>query len=391
MRRGQSAVPTILLTVMALIIWYVLWIYPQQRYELLFGEDETIPEQEETESVLFTTTVGEVGQSSGELLQTQTFKNLTVSYPLTLSRVAGYNSLVMSSSLLASENKVISLSQEGGKSYTLELNTNSIIGSPNIKVSLNNTILYHAEALSNSKTTIEISDSNINNYGEVLRITCEFNGVQVWTTQECGFDSITLYENVFVPMDLSDSEVFYLNPEAENAGLIDLSFNTIQANNYPVNLLINDESVYSGKFSNNETVMLSLEGENIFLTSDNNITLIAQQGARYSLSNMSMSFYSIPSGMAAKYVVFNLEDDVLDDRDSLSFEYEVTGIVEPGGLIFEILNTDSVYVVDYEELMLGSNELIVESSDLEETNNLKIYSGTGSNTGRLIIGELKIK
>ncbi|PIU63639.1 hypothetical protein COS83_00275 [archaeon CG07_land_8_20_14_0_80_38_8] len=178
-----------------------------------------------------------------------------------------------------------------------------------------------------------------------------------------------------------------MQPFSENAELMNILFTPGEANNFPVQLLINGVEVYEGLLKQAEPVTLSVDGDDINLGIDNNITLIAGEGAEYELSNILMRFYSLPSGMAAKYVVFDLPESALSD-DTVNFEFELSGIVEPGDVIFEILNTGAKYTVPSEELVIGNNVLGVYTDDLEETgNNVKIYS----TTGRLIINEFKVK
>ena len=386
MRRAQTAVPAVLLTVMALIIWYVLWIYPEQRYELLFGDQGTT-ETPATVDYYYSTIIGEIGQSSGELLDTQVVSNLSVSYPETKTVISKFESQIMSANFLASEHKTVDLSNADADKLNLLVKTTSITGNPKLKVAMNNTLIYDAELIPSSTTSMDITTSMINNYGSILRITCGFNGWQIWAVQQCGFETIEVSKYVYAPVHLSDSDVFYLQPFSENAELMNILFTPGEANNFPVQLLINGVEVYEGLLKQAEPVTLSVDGDDINLGIDNNITLIAGEGAEYELSNILMRFYSLPSGMAAKYVVFDLPESALSD-DTVNFEFELSGIVELGDVIFEILNTGAKYTVPSEELVIGNNVLGVYTDDLEETgNNVKIYS----TTGRLIINEFKVK
>lgn len=388
MKKAQTAVPAVLLTVMGLILWYVLWIYPEQRYELLFGPQEEEVSQTPVSNVFYSTTVGEIGMSSGELLDNQITSDLSVSYPVTRNAVKSFPSQILTSSLIASEHKTVDLSASNADAFNVEVDSSTVTGTPYLRITLNNTLIYDNQLLSDSITKLDIPGSSIESYGNVLRIACQFNGYEFWTTQQCGFDSINVYEYVYAPIDVMDDDVFYLTPTSENAELVELSFTPSKTTNHPINLLLNGKVAYAGSLTEGEEVTLSLEGDEYNLGIDNNITLLALEGAEYELSDISMLFYSVPSGSAAKYLVFDVSSEVLDDESFVTINFNLTGVVEPGDLVFEFVNSDATYVLSYEELVIGSNSLEIFTSDLDENgNNLKLYS----NTGRFIIDGLEVK
>lgn len=389
-KSAQTAVPAVLLTLMALILWYVLWIYPEQRYELLFGTEtpeDTTPETP-ISTAYYSTTVGEIGQSTGQLLDTQLVSDLSVSYPVTRSTISSYSNQLLTASILVNEHKTVDLSNVDADMVGVEVESNTVLGSPNLRISLNNTLIYDNPLLANSKTSLDIAKSSVTDYGNVLRITCGFNGVEFWTTQQCGFDSISVYEYVYAPVDLRDDDVFYLTPLSENAELVELSFTAEQATSNPVNILINNQLVFSGSLQEGESITMSLEGEDLNLGIDNTISLVGLEGADHVLTSVNLKFYSVPSGLAAKYLYFNIPSDVLEDEDYVTVAFNLTGIVEPGDIVFEIVNSEATYVLTNQELVIGTNYMEVLTSDLEENgNNMKI----SSTSGRFIIDGLEIK
>ncbi|MBN1924092.1 MAG: hypothetical protein JW791_05035 [Nanoarchaeota archaeon] len=388
MKRAQTAVPAVLLTTMALIIWYVLWLYPQQRYELLFGtEPEEVISEGLLDSSFLRTTVGEIGQSSGELLDTQIVSDLSVSYPETRSTISSFDSQIITASIIASGHKTVDLTTLDSDKVNVEVLASSVVGSPKLRITLNNTLIYDNELIADSKTSVDISKASLETYGRILRITCQYNGWQFWTTQQCGFNSINVYDYVYAPVDLTDSDVFYLTPNSENAELIELTFTPTRVSEHQVSIQINGVNVFTGALQAEETT-LSLEGDEVNLGIDNNITLLALEGADYVLTDVGMKFYSVPSGLAAKYLVFDVPERTLRREDSVTLTFDLTGIVEPGDVNIDVLNTGVKYLLTRDELVLGANRVDLLTSDLEEYgNNIKIYS----TSGRLIIGEIVIE
>lgn len=385
MKRCQTAVPTIILTVMVLLIWYLLWIYPQQRYELLFGDQEVVDTTDGVSTALFETTIGEIGQSSGELLDTQIISDMSVNYPVTRSLIASYENEILNSNLIASEYKTIDLSNADSDEYSIEILAGSVTGTPNLVATLNTTSLYNAQLFTPSTTLITFTKGNIETYGDILRITCQFSGFEFWTTQQCGFDEINVYKSVFYAQDIDDNDIFYLTQTSRNAELIELSFSVNETTDYPVEILINNNSIFNGILTQGD-ITLSLDGEDLDLDIDNTFSLIADEGAVYSLSNIEMQFSSVPSGMAEKYIVFNIPEDELDEEE-ITLTFELLNIIEPGNLILEITNTDTTYQVLENDLVVGENIITISTNDLDEIgNNMKIYS----TSGRLIIGDLTI-
>ncbi|VVB75435.1 Uncharacterised protein [Candidatus Tiddalikarchaeum anstoanum] len=388
MNRGQVAVPGVILTVLVLLIWYILWIYPQQRYELLFGEQtNTGSTTTPTHVPVYQTIVGEIGQSSGELLDTQVISNLSVSYPVTRTLIAAYSNIILNANVLGSEFKTIDLSSYDSDFYNVEAISSSVVGLPKLRIELNNTLMYDNSLLPDSSTNYNITRSNIEEIGPFLKISCAFSGFQFWSNQQCGLSELNIYRSIFYPRKLNDSDIFYLTPMSKDAELVELSFTPTRATTYPVELFINEHSILNSVLVPNQRVTLSLDGELLGLDIDNTFKVSAMPGAEYSLSNINMKFSSVPSGMAAKYLIFDVPARTLRNENDLILTFNLTNIIEPGDLNINILNTGRNYIVRKEDMIPGLNRLSISTADLDEFgNNLKVYS----TNGRLVLSSLII-
>lgn len=388
MKHGQTAVPALILSTMVLLIIYLLWIYPQQRYELLFGPttEETTGTTVHIHEPVFKTTIGEIGQSSGELLDTQIISNLTVKYPETRALISSFSNLILNANALVSEHKTVDLSGIDSSKYTIEIVSSTVVGSPILILTLNDSVLYESQLMPSSRITYNLTKEKIDALGPFLRLSCQFGGFTFWTSQACGIQSFNVYRSEYYPEIVNDSDVFYLSPTSMNSELVELSFSAAKSTPYPIDLYINDRRVFHGSLGR-ERMTLSLDGENLGLGIDNTFKLSANPGAEYILSNINMRFSSVPSGLASKYVIFDIPENTFDYENELLVTFNLTRIIEPGDLNIKIVNTNTDYLISSDDLFPGVNRMIISMNDLEAYgNNLKIYS----TSGRMVIGEFVV-
>lgn len=387
MNKSQTAVPAVILTLMALLIWYLLWIPPQQRYELLFGIDETNTEVNEApvDYSYFKANVGEIGQSEGTLLHTTTVSDMRVSYSFVKMLLSSYEYTTLDATLFYNGNNNIKINGDYSL-VELELNTGSIVGTPKIQVKLNGTVYYENELISNSKVSVKIPFNTITSFGKDVEILCKFNGNSIFNSQKCVFNSIKLYNYEYYEEKGNDSKTFYLNPTAAFAELIELNFNPTQFTEYDAIININGRKVFQGTL-NNLTKKLSIDLADIPLNDNaNTITLQSTKGAEYYLSNFSMKFYSLPSGMSERYFVFDLSENAFG-LSNLALYMNVTGIIEKGDIHINLLSKDATFIYPSDKLVLGVNQLEIPIRYFsEKANNLKISSPNG----RIIINNIKL-
>jgi len=394
MKKSQTAVTAIILTVMALMIWYLLWIPPVQRYELLFGTEETAEEEEAiyepSELTFYSARVGEIGQSNGTLLHLTTVSDMRVSYSFVKMLLSSYDYTSLDATLFYNGNNNLRIN--GNYSLIeLELNSGSVSGTPKVVVMMNGTTYYENELLSDSKVSIKIPFNSINSFGKEIEILCKFNGnpsiLGFFNPQKCLFDSIKLYNYEYYEEKGNDSKTFYLNPTAALAELMELSFNPTQFTDYDVILKINERQVFQGAL-NNMTKKLSVDLSDVKLNdASNTITLQSTRGAEYYLSNISMKFYSLPLGISERYLVFDLPDGVIDQASNLVIYMNVTGIIQKGDILLNLLSKDATFVYPSDRLVLGVNEYQIPIKYFSDrANNLKISSPNG----RVIINNIRI-
>ncbi len=392
MKKGQTAVPAVLLTIMALIVWYVLWIYPEQRYELLFGSEESNESEVGTvvqENHLYSVFVGEIGKSSGTVLQRQEVYNLSVSYPVTRSTVADFGSLILSSNLLLSEHKTVDLSAVDGD-INVEMVSSSVEGTPNVFIKLNSTTIYDSRLLPSSKTSVDILRKDVVDKGNILQIGCKFQGMNIFSTQKCGFSSLVVYKYVYAPLKVSDTEFFYLTPEGEGADFITMGIDVYSANNYPIDIYINRVKVFSGRLSSGLTT-LTIDADNLNLSYANNLTVVAEPGAEYGIGKIELDMQSVPSGLAARYVSAYFNESVLKNNENFELSVEVEKIKELGDIVVEFVKTGDKYYIPHSDIVVGDNKILIPSTSLiSGSNNIKIYSENGRfELGYLTIDEVE--
>ncbi len=379
MKKGQTAVPAVLLTIMALVVWYVLWIYPEQRYELLFGPQESNESEVDfpvEEDHLYSIFIGEIGKSSGTILQRQEVYNLSVSYPVTRSKVADFGSLILSSNVLLSEHKTVDLSAVDGD-INVEMISSSVEGTPNVFVKLNSTTVYDSRLLPNSRTSIDIQRRDIVDKGTILQIGCKFQGMNIFSIQKCGFSSLVVYKYVYAPLKVSDTEFFYLTPEGEGADYIKMNLDVYSANIYPINIYINGVNVFSGRLSAGSTT-LTVDADNLNLSYANNLTIVADPGAEYGIGKIQLDMQSVPSGLATRYVSAYFDRSVLESNKNFEVNVNVQKIKELGDIVIEFVKSGDKYYIPSTDVVVGDNKILIPSTSLVEgSNTIRIYSENG--------------
>ncbi|MFA5303784.1 MAG: hypothetical protein WC393_04595 [Candidatus Nanoarchaeia archaeon] len=387
MNKSQTAVPAVILTVMALLIWYLLWIPPQQRYELLFGINDTGSEIDEgpIDYSYFKANVGEIGQSNGTLLYSTTVSDMRVSYSFVKMLLSNYEYTSLDATLFYNGNNNININGDYSL-VELEMNTGSIVGTPKIQVKMNGTVYYENELISNSKISVKIPFTSVSSLGKDIELLCKFNGNSIFNSQKCVFDSVKLYNYEYYEEKGNDTKTFYLNPTASLAELMELNFNPTQFTEYDAIININNRKVFQGSL-NNLTNKISIDLADIPLTDTaNTITLQSTKGAEYYLSNVSMKFYSLPSGMSERYFVFDLAENAFG-LSNLVLYMNVTGIIEKGDIFINLLSKDATFIYPSTKLVLGVNQLEIPIRYFsEKANNLKISSPNG----RIIINNIKL-
>ncbi|MFA5333862.1 MAG: hypothetical protein WC376_05200 [Candidatus Nanoarchaeia archaeon] len=387
MNKSQTAVPAVILTVMALLIWYLLWIPPQQRYELLFGINDTGSEIAEgpIDYSYFKANVGEIGQSEGTLLYSTTVSDMRVSYSFVKMLLSSYEYTSLDATLFYNGNSNIDINGDYSL-VELELNAGSIVGTPKVQVKMNGTVYYENELISNSKISVKIPFTAVDSFGKNIEILCKFNGNSIFNSQKCVFDSVKLYNYEYYEEKGNDTKTFYLNPTAALAELMELDFNPTQFTEYDAIININNRKVFQGALTN-LTNKISIDLADISLTDTaNNITLQSTKGAEYYLSNVSMKFYSLPSGMSERYFVFDLVENAFG-LSNLVLYMNVTGIIEKGDIHINLLSKDATFIYPSAKLVLGVNQLEIPIRYFsEKANNLKISSPNG----RVIINNIKL-
>jgi hypothetical protein len=387
MNKSQTAVPTVILTVMALMIWYLLWISPQQRYELLFGVNSSQEGESEmpADYSYFSAKVGEIGQSNGTLLYSTTVNDMRVSYSFSKMLLSSYDYVSLDATLFYNGNNDIKINGDYSL-VELELNAGTVIGTPKVQVKLNGTVYYENELLSNSKVSVKIPFTFISSLGKDVEIICKFNGNSIFNSQKCVFDSVKLYNYEYFEEKGNDSKTFYLNPTAALAELLELNFNPTQFTEYDAIININNKKVFQGALDN-LTRKLSVDLADVPLNDDSNIiTLQSTKGAEYYLSNVSLKFYSLPSGISERYFVFDLAGNAFG-LNSLVLYMNVTGIIENGDIYINLLSKDATFIYPSNKLVLGVNQLEIPIRYFsQKANNLKISSPNG----RIIISDIKL-
>jgi hypothetical protein len=387
MNKSQTAVPAVILTVMALLIWYLLWIPPQQRYELLFGIDETTDELADisVDYSYFKANVGEIGQSEGTLLHSTTVSDMRISYSFVKMLLSSYEYTSLDATLFYNGNNNININDDYSL-VELELKTGSIVGTPKILVKMNGTVYYENELISNSKILVKIPFNDFNSFGKDIELICKFNGNSIFNSQKCVFNSVKLYNYEYYEEKGNDSKTFYLTPTAAYAELMELNFNPTQFTEYDAIIKINERQVFKGAL-NNLTNKLSIDLDEVSLNDNSNtITLQSTKGAEYYLSNVSMKFYSLPSGMSERYFVFDLAQNAFD-LSNLVLYMNVTGIIEKGDIHINLLSKDATFIYPSTKLVLGVNQLEIPIRYFsQKANNLKLSSPNG----KIIISNIKL-
>jgi len=387
MNKSQTAVTAIILTVMALMMWYLLWIPPQQRYELLIGSDESSEEQENAEQELsyFSAKVGEIGMSNGTILLSTKVSDMRVSYSSIRKLLSSYELTSLDATLFYQGSTSVNINDDYSM-VELELSAGNVVGTPKIVVVMNGTAYYENELMSNSKVSVKMPFTNINSKGKEIEILCKFNGNSMFNSQKCIFDSIKLYNYEYYAEKISDSKTFYLNPNAALAEMLELSFNAAQFTEYELAMKINDRQVFEGSL-NNLTNKLSIDLSEVPLNdAANTLSIEASKGAEYYLSNISMKFYSLPMGISERYFVFDLPESALQ-RSNIIIYFNVSGIIQSGDIHFNLLSKEGLFIYPKNRLVLGVNQYEIPIRYFSKNaNNLKISSPNG----RILINNIKV-
>ncbi|HDQ59981.1 MAG TPA: hypothetical protein ENN30_02195 [Candidatus Woesearchaeota archaeon] len=361
-KRGQYAVPFILLAVIAVFILYIILVYPEERQEMLMGPISDIEESplgEGTKLIFSSGQTNEIGRAtSGNIVFSFALPSMSVSYPIEEKTIALVHDAKISSSIFTAgtqELEASNLNLENTKDVILYLNISDVKGNPSLFVYLNDTLVYQSTP-SKGSMTITFEPGALQPDRNPIIIRVEHNGMDFWAKHTISFSEINLKQRYYNPSEVSSKEYVPISESNYVGNTFKLFFTPTNAvTDGDLILKINNKAVWSGKPIANQTnaITLRLEDSNIKIGT-NEIAFEADRGGEYKLTKIIMDFVSGAAPMATKTYSFDIPREDIESGRNIIIGIRVDRIIDPGSLYFTIDPYSTSYYFDAKAVASGA-------------------------------------
>jgi len=381
MGRGQGAVPAIMILLIGLVMFYLLWIQPGDRSDILGLNDSTgatqITNPESTSNIIFSQPIGYVGRGTGQALQTINLGSFQVSYPETATVILARDTAVLTANILSAGKIETTLSGEYA-SADVSFVVGDIKGSPKIRVISAGTDLFTEQASAGQSVNLSISAGRI--IDDDLKVVCSWSGLVFWEQQSCELDNLTISKVVYTNVNPTVFKDFSVGSNINLAEDVKLSFRIGNGSVNKNDLIIraNDVSLYSARPSNMSTLYIVRSDVITSRISQgaNNLMFEALSGSVYNIENAVLQIFEKVGAASNKTFYFTIPNDVYTSKNLFILNITVDNIIDSGGLDFVLNNV--YYYLSPDQITTGSNLITVSKSNLlAGANKARIESSTG--------------
>jgi hypothetical protein len=372
-RKSQAAVPIILLTMLGLILFYILWVAPEERERLLpnVTEEEEIPGEVAREVGNFT-----IGMLVGKIGKGHLFENITLSYPSEQKSIM-IKTFTLSSNILSSGVQVMKISipdLENTKEIRLKFKLLEKVGSPRVKVEFEEETLFDKEIEVGELKEIRIGEEDLQAENEV-RFVCQFSGWMFWQTQVCELN-VEILHLYYRPLIKIEKRSFTLASEELHGNILKVSFEVGEAKTEgDLWIEINEQPIYVGKPSEGEySYAAGIEKLGLKL-GKNEVIFKVEKGGVYSLSNVEIAIYSEDFVPGEAIYDFDIPEDVYFGNQTIKIYVRIAEIIRGGRIAIKIYPRGELYE---QWANLGWNHFVIERDALElRKNTAKLYAPEG--------------
>ena len=359
-KKGQYAVPVILIGTAALFLFYLIMVYPSEKAKIL-GSDIIFNESEEkiTESPLGKNTtlifssgeLSEVGRTAGQTVFDFPLKGAVVEYPAIPKTLDSIEGVIMKASVFTSDVQQFAASNinlENTKEVVVHMVVSEAKGTPKIVIFLNETKIYEKSAAP-GEYNIRIKPGLLKETDNPIFVKVQSAGFSVIQQDSVTFERISIDQYYYdftkavtTPQTLNIQQSNYRGSTAQiKFGVAD----SITTGDLIIKIGqpgMTKKIVWSGSPQANQTVIALFPLENIMI-GDNEIVFEAEKDGAYKIENVSIQFIAEATPAASKTYSFDVEQEDLYTSHKIILGIKVDRIIEPGYLFFTIAPSATSY------------------------------------------------
>jgi len=361
-KKGQYAVPIILLAIAGLFFVYLIMVYAEERQRILGVPIEEINESPlgpETELIFSSGQINEIGRATaGEVAFSFAIENFDIDYGKEEKVLTSLNDVTVSGSIISSGTQkflISNLNMENTKELTLFMNITEIRGTPRISVYLNESLIFQKDAQTGT-FSISIPKELLKETENPITIKIEHNGIDFWSKHSVTFSKLSVKQIYYDPTNSIYKEVIPITESNYQGNTFKLSFKAKKAvTEGDLIIKVNGKQIWSGKPIENETTTITvrLEDSNIKV-GDNEIVFEAGKGGEYSLTKVLVEFIAKATPEATKTYSFDIPKEYLESNRDILIGIRIDRIITPGSLYFSIDPYSTYYYFSSADIASGA-------------------------------------
>ncbi len=351
-KKGQNALPVILLAMAGLMLFYLIMVHPMERAKILEPINGELVE--EAEGLIFSSgRIVEVGQATGETVFGYNMGNVYVAYPV-VERTLSSTQINPSASIFRNDVNIfnVDIDTENTKEVVLILNTTEIRGSPSISVFINETRIFE-QRLSLGETEVTIP-ARLLEEDKSIKLSFNHDGY-FWSrpSAEIELEIVRAYYSAEKP---TETRIIPLSEGNIMGTEIHLSFfveEAIPEGEFIVK--INDVILHSETFESEGVIILKERIDDSGIkVGDNRFVFEADRGGVYNLTNFRMEFIAADTPPSQHVYSFNIEKEDLESFEDIVLGIKINRIIKPGYVSVQIGTDGPIHYLSQEELVAGS-------------------------------------
>lgn len=384
-KKGQYAVPGILIGTVALLMIYLILVYPSERAKLL-GSDEVFdnaikesPLGEDTKLIYSSGRVVEVGRSIGQTVLEYDLKNALADQTAVVKTLDSVTDRTMKSSVFTSDSEIFSannLNLDNTKEIVISLKISELKGTPKIVVYLNDTKIYE-KTPTIGDLNIRIQPSLLDENTNEIIVKVESAGFSIIQSDSVYFETMSVKQYYYdFTKAVSETESVYIPQNQYKGSIVHVQFDVAESTT-DGDLIIKigqqgvaKRIVWTGAPEANQTVVASFDLEDNVKIGTNEIQFEADKDGKYAIENVTLKFIAESALPASEVYSFDIGQEYLYSSNRIILGIQVDRIIEPGYLFFKISPSQTSYYFPTEDLAAGTwSYVTLDDSKLSELGN----------------------
>ncbi len=346
--QGGYATAVIILVMLAMIIFYMIMVYPSERQKLLRPTVENL-----TPAFFDDKHIYYIGNGSSSVTFNYNIGDLKVGYPLKSVEVKS-DTLYLNANIIKPDLREYSFVPINGTSdFKVVLNVTSIGGT--------------LVVISNGNELTKITKPGVYEIkikNDSFSIKFSHSGFDFWTTQHAEV-KLKVYDEFYDP---TNADVKLSIPINDVTGdYVGLKFNSTGTGR--IKILLNGRTIFNGVLNNETDLQIPVSELN--LKTLNTLEFVASKGSNYQLMGVTFYLFSGRAPTLSKSYFF--ENPV---NSSIKVGINVK-ILKPGTLSIALLPKGTVYFLGKEDVQSGWNYFVINKSVAEGARGIKVFSIDG--------------